>query len=166
MAVPPRPTPETTTAFFVQRHRELVYCYASSQAAVRLLAPVIEEAVTPAERSVLVDADHDAAATDREPAFNAPEEDPPALRALQVVERRAREGAERSATVPTAEALPSGEATPLLYESAVAVGTACAIAEPSAVFHAERESEVGDRRVEGRFSGHDRKGSAGSGAEE
>ena len=133
---------------------------------MRLDAPVTEHAVTPAERRVLVDADHDCAATDREPALHAPEESAPAIRTLQVVERRAGEDAERAAAVATAEALSPGEMAPFLDADALAVDADGAVAKPSTVLCAEGESEVGKKRGEGSLCGHDRDDSPGRGAEE
>ena len=153
-------------AFLAQRDPELANGHASAQPPMRLEAPVIEHAVTPAERRVLVDADHDASATEGESALHAPKEGAPALNSLQVAEWRAGEEAERAATVTAAETLSPGETAPFLDTRAVAVGAGRSIAEPAAMFRAEREPEAGDGRDERSLSEHERDISPGSRAEE
>ena len=154
MPVAPRLTPQTT-ALLVQRHGEFPDRDASSQPTLRLEPPVIEHAMSPPQRRVLVSAEHRAATTDGEASFHAPEEGAPALHVLQVAERRPGEGAEGAAATATAETLSPGEAPPSLDAAAVAVGANGSVAETAAMFRAERKAEVCDGCDEGRLGGHD-----------
>ncbi|HEX6589508.1 MAG TPA: hypothetical protein VF039_10830 [Longimicrobiales bacterium] len=105
---------ELATAFLVARQPELDDGHAPAQPSRRLASPEIEHAMAPAECGVLVDVDDRAGGSHGQPTVHAPEEGAPALRPLQVMERRPGEGAERAAAVATSESLATGEAAPLL----------------------------------------------------
>ena len=166
LPVASRPATQTPAALLVQRQPELVDGDAAAQPTMRLFPPVVEQAVSPAERRVLVDADDVAAATNRGPALHAPEEGTPALRPLETAQRRRGEGAERAAALAAAESLTSGEAAPFLDARARAVSALRTVAQSAAMLGAERKSEIGEGRRERRVAGHGRQDAPAAGAEE
>lgn len=150
------------------RHAEVADPDAALQTGPRLLPPLPQQAVAPAERRVPVDAQDRGRAANRESTIDTPEEPAPEIGPLQVVERRASEGAKSASAVAAPVSLPPREYPPLLHAPGIAVRAGGAVLQASPVVRGERKAEVPDRcdevRVE-RPDSHARDSAASAGAE-